>query len=1060
MSAPQLVLDLVQRFEANLDSYRSGAYRESQLRQEFVNPFFKALGWDVYNEKSYAEAFKEVVHEDALKIGGATKAPDYSFRIGGTRKFFVEAKKPSVDIAGETSPAYQLRRYAWSAKLPLSILTDFEEFAVYDTRVKPARTDKASTARVLYLAYSDYPACWDEIASIFSPDAIQKGSFDKYAETTKRKKGTAEVDDAFLAEIESWRSDLARVIALRNTALSQRDLNFVLQATVDRIIFLRICEDRGIEPYGRLQALLNGDRVYPRLFELFQRADERYNSGLFHFAPEPGRPEPPDTLSRTLDIDDKVLRDILRRLYYPESPYEFSVLPADILGQVYEQFLGKIIRLTPGHRAVVEEKPEVRKAGGVYYTPTYIVDYIVAHTLGPLLGVPRTAAQPPSAVAVGGASVPRGTNASSAASSGAETPRLQLLNPKQAAKLRILDPACGSGSFLLGAYQHLLDWHLSYYTTHDPEKWAKGRNPAIFQGPGGPWRLTLAERKRILLNNLYGVDIDPQAVEVTKLSLLLKVLEGASREVIEHQLKLFHDRALPDLAGNIKCGNSLIGPDFYKCRQKTLFDEEESFRVNVFDWKTGFPGVFEAGGFDVVIGNPPYIKEYVNHQPFHDLQGTRLARYYQGKMDLWYIFACLAIDLLKPKGLHSFIATSNWITSSGASILRQKVLSETQVLEFVDFGDYRVFEDAGIQTMVYVLRKSGKPHEGSVRYCRLTNARVPLDQVISFLSEGETGDFAVAFEASIHTATEDRVFTFVDGGEAKLLRRIQATARYRLKSEDVGTGIDVHQDFVSAKHLELLRDKRVSLGSGIFVISDRERKALRLTEAEKAIVKPYFTTTELRRYYAHRRNRLWVIYTDANAIAHIKEYPHLKAHLDRFAGVITSDNRPYGLHRPRDERFFLGAKIISLRKTDRPHFTYTDFPCYVSQTFFVLKPTDINLKYLLGVLNSRVCHFWLDRKGKKQGTALQVDKAPLLEVPIPAIAPSGHAGRTTQEDIVRSVDRMVHLSNRLTTARTAHEQAVVGRQIEATEREIDRLVYELYGLSDEEIKIVEEAERR
>jgi len=260
MPAPQVIAELVDRFTNNLDAYRSGAYKESQLRQEFINPFFKALGWDVDNERGYAEAYKDVIHEDALKIGGATKAPDYCFRIGGTRKFFVEAKKPSVDIGGDTPPAFQLRRYAWSAKLPLSILTDFEEFALYDTRVKPARTDKASAARVLFLPYTDYVARWDELAAIFARDAVLKGSFDKYAETSKRKKGTAEVDDAFLAEIESWRTDLARVVALRNPALSQRDLNFAVQATVDRIIFLRICEDRGIEPYGRLQALLNGDR--------------------------------------------------------------------------------------------------------------------------------------------------------------------------------------------------------------------------------------------------------------------------------------------------------------------------------------------------------------------------------------------------------------------------------------------------------------------------------------------------------------------------------------------------------------------------------------------------------------------------------------------------------------------------------------------------------------------------------------------------------------------------------------------------------------------------------
>lgn len=384
-AAPPEVLALVERFREHQDAYRAAAYNEAQLRQEFIDPFFRALGWDMDNTAGHAEAYKDVIHEDALRIGAATKAPDYCFRIGGTRKFFVEAKKPSVDIKDAPTPAFQLRRYAWSAKLPLSILTDFEEFAVYDCRVRPVQTDKPSKARTLFVRYTEYPERWGEIASIFSRDAILKGSFDKYAESGKRKRGTAEVDDAFLEEIESWREELARNIARRNDGLSQRQINYAVQMTIDRLVFLRICEDRGLEQYGTLLGLKAGANTYQRLFERFRRADEKYNSGLFHFEREKERPEAPDDLTPSLVIDDKPLKEIITRLYYPDSPYEFSVLPADILGQVYEQFLGKVIRLTKGHQAVVEEKPEVRKAGGVYYTPTYIVEYIVKHTVGKLV---------------------------------------------------------------------------------------------------------------------------------------------------------------------------------------------------------------------------------------------------------------------------------------------------------------------------------------------------------------------------------------------------------------------------------------------------------------------------------------------------------------------------------------------------------------------------------------------------------------------------------------------------------------------------------------------------
>jgi len=532
LAAPKEIVDLVERFISNTESYKSSHYNETQVRREFVDPFFKALGWDIDNEQGFAEAYKDVIHEDAIKVGGTTRAPDYSFRIGGQRKFFLETKKPSVDIKDDIHPAFQLRRYAWTAKLPLSILTDFEEFSVYDCGVKPDKTDKPSKGRILYLTYQDFLTKWDEIASIFSKNAILKGSFDKFAADKKGKRGTAEVDAAFLEEIAGWREILAKNIALRNPDISTKDLNYAVQAIVNRIVFLRICEDRGIERLMKLEDLLTGERVYPRLCEFFRQADERYNSGIFHFEKEPGR-ESPDTLTLNLNIDDKPLKEIIKRLYYPDSPYEFSVLPAEILGQVYEQFLGKVIRLTEGHRAVVEDKPEVKKAGGVKYTPVYIVVDIVGNTLGRIL---------------------------------------KGKNPHEVVLITVLDPACGSGSFLIVAYQYLLDWHRDWYVQNlvpllqsglkpsspeirrllpGVETGKKGRKKEpelpIYQGRGGEWRLTTAERKRILLNNIYGVDIDRQAVEAAKLSLLLKVLEGENDETISKQLTLFQERALPDL---------------------------------------------------------------------------------------------------------------------------------------------------------------------------------------------------------------------------------------------------------------------------------------------------------------------------------------------------------------------------------------------------------------------------------------------------------------------------------------------------------------------------------
>jgi len=497
------------------------------------------------------------------------KAPDYCMRLGSAKKFFVEAKKPSVNLMQDSSPAYQIRSYAWSAKLPVSILTDFEEFAVYDCRIKPSKSDNAKKARIFYCSYKEFAEKWDEIAAIFSRDAVWQGSFDKYAKETKTK-GIQEVDDAFLEEIEEWREMLAKNIALLNE-VSHRDVNFAVQKVIDRIIFLRICEDRGIESEGRLLAQTNGSNIYGRLRELFRAADDRYNSGLFHFKNENDQSESPDTLTLDLKIDDVVLKKIITHLYQPESPYVFSVISADILGQVYEQFLGKVIRVD-GHEAFVEEKPEVRKAGGVYYTPTYIVEYIVKNTVGKLL---------------------------------------VDLSPSEVAKIKICDPACGSGSFLIQAYQYLLDWHLDKYI-NDLTKSKK----FLTQDYKGNWCLSTSERKRILLNNIYGVDIDAQAVEVTKLSLLLKVLEGETMQSIQQQFLTMHERVLPNLGSNIKCGNSLVGPDFYVKQQMSLMEDDEQLRVNVFNWEAAFPEVFggKTPGFDSIIGNPPYGATFSNSE--------------------------------------------------------------------------------------------------------------------------------------------------------------------------------------------------------------------------------------------------------------------------------------------------------------------------------------------------------------------------------------------------------------------------------------------------------------
>ena len=1021
MPAPSEIRELIERFELNLAAYTSGSYNETQLRREFIDPFFKALGWDVDNTAGHAEAYKDVIHEDAIRIGGAMKAPDYCFRIGGTRKFFVEAKKPAVDIAGDAAPAYQLRRYAWSAGLPLSILTDFEALAVYDCRIKPDHADRASAARVLYVPFREYETRWDEIAAIFSKQAVLKGSFDRYAESARLKKGSAGVDEAFLKEIETWRDLLARNIALRNPELSQRELNAAVTLTINRIIFLRICEDRGIEPYGQLQGLFNGQGVYKRLIEIFYRADDRYNSGLFHFRPEKDRTAPPDCLTLGLEIDDKTLKEILRGLYYPESPYEFSVLPADILGRVYEQFLGKVIRLTAGHQAKVEDKPEVKKAGGVFYTPKTIVDFIVARTVGRLL---------------------------------------ENRTPAYADRLRILDPACGSGSFLIQAYQFLLDWHRDRYVEAGPEKRAKGKRPSLYQGVGGEWRLTTTERKRILLNNIFGVDIDPQAVEVTKLSLLLKVLEGESGETLASQLKLFHERALPDLSANIRCGNSLIGPDFYDGELPDLLSEEDRYRINCFDWKTEFPEVFTAGGFDAVIGNPPYIRIQTMKEwaPLEvEFYKTAFASAGKGNYDIYVTFVEKGLGLLNAKGHLGFILPHKFFNAQYGEPLRDLLAKGKHLSEVIHFGDAQVFAGATTYTCLLFLDKAGS---GSCRFTKVEDLE----------SWRQTkGGIEGAISAASVTAAE---WNFTVGRGADLFENLR---RMPVKLENVTARI-FQGIKTSADKIYILEERgREKSPSGRVKIYSRESDKEFWLESD--LLHPLIKGGDSRRYHLQRTHRLILFpyATRENGSAGLipepifkSEYPLTWAYLLEHKSFL--ENRENGKMRGSHWNAYGRTqaldvmplpKIFTPDIAARSSFSLDEngdifFTGGVAGGYGILVSPDFSREYLLGLLNSRLLEWFLRKTATQmRGGYYSYESRFIRHLPIRPIDFADPTERERHDRMVALVEEMLSLHRQLAAARTEHEQTSLKRQIDATDRRIDRLVYDLYNLTDEETRIVE-----
>lgn len=984
-AAYKKISELVERFTDQYESYKKSDYNETRTRRDFIDPFFKALGWDIDNENGYAESYREVIHEDKVKVGKATKAPDYSFRlVGGKRLFFVEAKKPSVSVKDEILPAYQVRRYGWSAKLPISIITDFEEFSVYDCTKKPKPTDKASNARIKYLTFKEYLTEFDFLWDTFSKERVLKGSFDKFVQSDTHKKGTATVDKEFLQSLDSWRTYLATSISWNNKDLDEDEINFAVQQTIDRIIFLRVAEDRSVEPYGTLKEAIKQGEYYKNLFLQFQRADAKYNSGLFDFKK--------DRISQDIKIDNKVVKTIINELYYPECPYEFSVLSVEILGSAYEQFLGKTITIDKAHRAKIEEKPDVRKAGGVYYTPQYVVDYIVQNTVGKLI---------------------------------------ENKTPKEVSKIKIVDPACGSGSFLIGVYQYLLDWHKNFYSDNGKPSKGKKDNPLTPEG-----NLTTAEKKRILLNNIFGVDIDVNAVEVTKLSLLLKCMEGETEASIASQLRLFNERVLPTLDENIKSGNSLVDVDFYSGE----LDFGIERKVKPFNWRKAFPEVFNlkrpsenldfkkqyqnvkklsddtddllnkysvseplpsygsVGGFDVVIGNPPYGALFSDSETAYFKSRYQTAVW---RVESYLLFIEQGLKLLKSNGYLGYIIPDTLLNLGFTQPTRELLLRNSKINEIVGLPS-NVFSGATVDTIILTTEKTeftGTFHASNI-YVKTFGKKQNISTI-----DNPQKEFVVKSKDWF----EQNAFNLqIDNSEKQLISKIEQQKKTVKEIGEMYSGI-----------------KSYEVGKG------------KPTQTEKIRdEKPYTSETKL--------DKTWKPFYDGK-------------HIGRYELLWRENNWiKYGewLAAPRQPENFEGEKILIRKITAKTLIaTYIPETSYCNTLLFVLKLKDRQYSYksVLALLNSTLIGWYFRKKFQisDDDTFPQIMIRDMLQFPIPLI-PSKVTG-----ELEKMVEQLLQLNQEKSETKLDSKLIQLQGKIDYCEEKINQFVYQLYELTEEEIKIVE-----
>lgn len=625
---------LIIRYRENMAYYHDvkNAYNETECRDEYISPLLECFGWDVQNAKGKLPQYKEVVVE---RFSNSSERPDYTLTLNGVSKIFVEAKKPSVDITIESEPAMQIRKYGWNAKHALAVLTNFEDLLVYDTTNKPKEGENAVSSLYRKYHFEQYAEKYQEIAELISKESVYSGHFDEIvtADFQNDTRYTTQIDETFLKHINNWRLEIGEYLYKTKSIYKNISfLNDTVQDFINQIVFLRICEDRKLPLYRKLyKTIENRQELQEELTAVFKEADKRYNSGLF------------SGCNHIFDLNSDIIFEMIESLYYPKTPYLFTIIEPSLLGKIYEAFLAESLVLKDEKICLAQKKEYIYKS--VVSTPVEIVKYMIKTVL---------------------------------------TPICCGKTPNELLKIRIADIACGSGIFLEEAYQFLVDYCIRWYEENDASHLIGLEN--------GKRKLPLAEKKEILCKCIYGIDIDVHAVEVSKFSLLLKLIEDETDPSVKDDKPI-----LPDLDANIKHGNSLITS---KDLMNQKVETEQLLKIVPFDWNT----INDGNKFDVILGNPPYVKT----EDMHLISGETEFEIYKRKyysaykqFDKYFLFVEQALGLLREEGRLCYIMPNKFYKIAAGQKLRKLICKKVNSID--DFGDMQLFLDKTIYSSIVTI---------------------------------------------------------------------------------------------------------------------------------------------------------------------------------------------------------------------------------------------------------------------------------------------------------------------------------------------------------------------
>jgi type I restriction-modification system DNA methylase subunit len=927
---------LVEKYAELEKEGRIGKYNEEMTKKDFILPLFDALGWNTVDSR-------EVSAEERV----SKQRVDYGFRISGIPKFFLEAKSFKEDLDSRKF-VDQAINYSWLKGCTWAVLTNFERVVVFNAELK---TDHPWQSQLKRIHCREFSGRFDELW-LLSRESLEQGVIDREAEKWSKKTRKSRVDKQLLTDFTRFRELLSKSITKLNQSknLTEEELDESIQRILDRLIFIRNCEDKELEAKTLISNLREWEgrgrgQLVKSLREVFSYFDKAYNSKIFA-----------NHLCDGLEIENDVLHEIVEGLYHTADNsvfYDFSAIDADVLGTIYEQYLSHILKKTE-KRATITENHIHKKEQGIYYTPIYIVDYIVRKALGELL----------------------------------EEKKVNI------EKIKVLDPACGSGSFLIKAFDVLNE----HYKQND-----KDYSQTQLDLDTGT---TFTRKVKILQDNIFGVDLDKQAVEIAQLNLLLKIAEKGHR--------------LPLLERNIRCGNSLI-------------DDEKLAGDKAFKWDEQFNEIMREGGFDVVIGNPPYVRqeELSEMKPYLETNYES----YQGTADLFVYFFEKELKILKEDGYFGMIVSNKWLRAGYGKNLR-KLLTGFWIEEFIDFGDLKVFPDATIYPCIMIMRKIRKPNP-KIRICKM--------ETLGFSSLGEY--------------VRNNSF-FIDQSELNENEwNIQKTEANELLKKIRSSGLPI-EEYVGVR---IYRGIVTGLNEAFEIDRKKRDELIGEDSRNEELIKPFLTGAEVKRYSIRSKNK-YVIFTRRGI--DILQYPSVLRYLEQFKKELSpkkSKEQEIGRKPGKYEWYEIQDSTAYYRDFEKPKIVWgnlakrSSFSLDETNEFYVNNPANIlpsNSRYVLGILNSKLMSYFLKSIcAERQGGF--IEQKPVYVSQVPVKKPT----KEQEIEITRHVEKILQLNEKLLRIgdKLTDERARIEDEIKKTDSEIDELVYKIYGITEDERTTIEDS---